>query len=255
MKIKNDNILILIFTISAIVVLGMLSIFDYNSGTNRLLRAIGREDVAEVQRLLDEGVDPNRDYPLPNAFYNFFEHSPDNPLTVACNTGNLAIVELLIEYGATAEPAKRDRSPLAETVLNYYQPDDLKIVESLLEHGARNDEEDYYECIFEAANMIPKVYDANKTNGTVFLGGYDEETAKGITEIVITLLEDRDINITTSGGNTLLMNAARSGHVSLVQYLLLQGCDATVENAGGKTALDYAIQGGHQEVVDLLNKK
>ena len=42
--------------------------------------------------------------------------------------------------------------------------------------------------MYTAAQMVPRVYDKTKANGTVFTGDYDEMTAKGITEIIDILL-------------------------------------------------------------------
>ncbi len=161
---------------------------------------------------------------------------------------------MLIEYGATAEDdGKSGWSPLQETLF-YYQTDDVEIVKLLLENGADPDfAEEYYNLpVFNAAEMRPKVFDKNKTNGTVFSTGYDVETAKKITEIVIILLDDKSINIKTSSGRTLLMYAAESGNIYLVDYLIANGSDVSIKDNRGKTAYDYAKQENNAEILALL---
>ena len=225
--------------------------------TQDLIDAIEAQDASKVTELLNEGLDPNAlSGPSKNIFRiinTFAEYSPQAPLAVACSTGNLEIVELLISYGATAEYQEgAGWSPLAETLF-YYHPDDLTIVKLLLENGAdiKQKEADWLP-VFQASRMIPRVYDAQRTNGTVFLEGYDEETANGIVEIVKCLMGDFDINDQTTTKTTLLMNAASVGNYALVEYLLSIGADSTLTDYNGKTAFDHAQEKGYADVAELL---
>lgn len=222
--------------------------------TQELIDAIELQDTQKVTELLENGVDPNAlSGPTNRLLNSFAEYSPIIPLSVACETGNLEIVELLISHGATA--AYREEaswSPLASTLF-YYQPNDVEIVKLLLENGADiKQEEANWLPVFRASRMTPSVFDAQKSNGTVFSTGYDEETAKGITEIVKCLLGDYDVNDQTRTKTTLLMNAAENGNYALVEYLLSIGADKTLKDYNDKTAYDHATENGFAEIAELL---
>lgn len=221
--------------------------------THRLIKAIQANDVTAVKELLDSGVDPNRTTMKPCKILELFETHAQRPLAIACDQGNLQIVQLLIDYGATAENREwTGWSPLRETLF-YYHPDDPQIVKLLLEHGASRDDAEVILPVFAAAKMIPKVYDAQKTNGTVFCTDYDQETAEGITEIVFLLLQDDSINITDDyAGGTLLILASRAENIYLIERLLDLGCDVSKEDAFGKTALDYAKETKNPVTIELL---
>ncbi len=224
------------------------------SKTEQLITAIESSDIETVKIMLNDGVDPNKTDVPTNRFWDFLETSPKRPLAVACEIGNKEIVELLIEYGATAEYIEGTGwSPLMETVW-YYQSDDVQIVELLLEHGADPIAVEGSDApLFVAAKMVPQVYDPMKTNGTVFLEGYDETTAQGITDIVISMLGERSINITSESGMTLLMCSAQSGNYTLAEYLVAHSCDKGAKDVSGKTALDYAVSNGYSEIIALLS--
>jgi Ankyrin repeats (3 copies) len=53
-------------------------------------------------------------------------------------------------------------------------------------------------------------------------------------------------------GDTLLIRAARMGHVELVRVLLAAQASVYVANMDGATALSEAMRGGHEEVAGLL---
>lgn len=219
-----------------------------------LIDAIRAEDIQKVAELLETGIDPNALTGPDNRILNVFsEYSPERPLSVACFIGNLELVELLISYGATAEYQEASGwSPLAETLF-YYQPDDVTIVTLLLENGADvTQKEADWLPVFRASLMVPKIYDRQKSNGTVFSSEYDEDTAQGITEIVKCLMGDFDINDQTNTKTTLLMNAASVGNYALAEYLLSIGADPSLKDYNDKTAYDIAVEKGHDNVASLL---
>jgi len=223
--------------------------------TEKLIKAIKSEDVVEVEKLLKSGINPQKTDVSPSWFWTLLEVTPTRPLAVACNIGNLEIVKLLIDYGATAEPIDGTGfSPLRE-VLFYYHPNDVEIVNILLENGANINEPEDMELVYIAAKMTPKVYDKHKTNGTVFASGYDENTAKGITNIVVTLLNERSINIVNEYGESLLILGVKRGNEYLVKYLLDNGADDSLVDYTGKSALDYAIQANNIEVIEILQSQ
>jgi ankyrin repeat protein len=223
--------------------------------TRKLLEAIKTEDVNKVKELLDEGIDPNETDVAPSKFWVFLETSPNRPLTIACDTGNLEIVELLIEYGATAEPIEgTGRSPLRQ-VLFYFQPDDVEIVKLLFENGASVEDGYSEDMVCFAALMEPRAFDKTKANGTVFEEGYDEMTAKGITEIIdILIMNGGSLDGTIRADKTVLIISVERENIYLTEYLLRAGCDTSIKDKHGKMALDYALESGNEELILMLNQ-
>ena len=176
-------------------------------------------------------------------------------MAVACDVANSEIVELLLAYGATGGHIEGSGwSPLM-TTLFHYEADDVKIVRPLLENGA---DSEYCESdvnpVFQAAWMRPWQSDREEKTELGAVVGYDEDAARDITEIVKMLLGERSVNILDSSNRTLLMRAAQSENLYLVQYLLEAGCPTDAVNAYGKTALDYAKETGNPELIALLSE-
>ena len=245
-----------ILLIGLVLVLALLARTLNPISPDRLIDAIKQEDVEEVRRLLEKGVNPNEPGGITNPFLRILsETSPDRPLSVACETGNLEVVKLLISYGATVEYQEgMGWSPLAATLL-HYQPDDVEMVKLLLKNGADiSQRENGWLPVYRASLMTPKKFDKATATGSVYSTGYDEETAKGITEIVKLLMGDFDINDQDENPTTLLMNAALRGNRELVEYLLSIGADPTLIDAHNKTAYDYAVKHGHTEIAEMLSE-
>lgn len=239
--------LLLICLVLAVIFYPMIK--QYGDTTD-LLDAISSEDRDEVERLLQEGVDPNKTDIPPSNYWSFWEISARRPLAIACGTGNLEIVQLLIEYGATAEYIDHTGwSPLRKTVF-YYDPDDEQIIRLLLANGADPDVEEVEEhTVFTAAEMYPMLRGSED-----FLTGYDEEIGGDITEIVQMLMVNQDIDLQSPLGNTVLMCAAIRGNVALAEYCIAQGCDVYLKNSQGKTAYDLAVEYGKRDVASLLEE-
>ena len=235
-----------------------------NRDSQKLIIAIiDEKNIDEVRRLLEQGVDPNVPDIPESKFYDFLEHLEWTPraypLSEACkyNVG-YEMVKLLIDYGTTADFSDKNvTSPLYCAVSNdYCYPDTLRVVELLVENGADvNRKEHGVYPVETAARMQPKKYNPGIKSNSDFEDGYDEETAKEITEVVKLLLErmgDYDIN-SGSYTFTLLMRAATRGNIDLAEYLLSIGADTTIETSEGhKTAYDLAIDNGHVELAELL---
>lgn len=233
--------------------IGLLFLLLMPTKTHRLIRAIESNDTTTVKALLDSGVDPNRTTVRPSKLLTLLETEAKRPLTIACDQGNLQIVQLLLDNGATAEQIDGTGWSPLRTTLFYYNPNDPEIVKLLLEHGASLNEKEDVLPVFAAADMTPQIFDSQKTNGTVFFDGYDQKTAEGITEIVFILLGDNSINITNSSGQTLLMIAIQRENIHLIKSLLNLQCDIGIKDLNGKTALDYARETNNSEIIALLD--
>ena len=243
--------LVVIFLLLAIVYVGICGYYHFT--TKELLQAIEAEDTLKVQELLDEGVDPNVLRVPPSKIWSFLEYSPDWPLSIACKTGNLKIVELLVNYGAIVEPSVEAGVTPLQATLFYFQPEDPEIVALLLKNGAKTEYPQNEKAVVSAAKMKPCVYDKTKANGTVFSTGYDEVTAMGITRIVDMLLEGTDID--TATGVALLTASIQQENVFLTSYLLEKGCNPTIADNCGKTPLDYAEETENVEIIRALKNQ
>ena len=248
MKRRRKRITIIIITILIL----MLLCYPFTSRlhSQRLIKAIRDEDIDKVEAILESGVDPNRtDVPI-SKFWYFVETSAQRPLSVACETHNYEIIQLLLKYGATTEYVEdAGPTPLMSTVWTYHSTN-LEIVKLLLQHGAdpSTDFSDSQLPVFVAAYNWPK-------NFSIEPPAYDEEIAKNITETVILLLGDSDINITTYNGDSLLHNATQKQNLYLVEYLINAGCDTTLRNNAGKTALDYALETQNEKLIALFDNQ
>ena len=134
--------------------------------SEQLIKAIELNDVEQISDFLNEGVDPNCPSMRSNWLYTMLERSPERPLSVACEKGDLEIVELLINYGATAELSESAGwSPLRSTLF-YCKPDDVAIIKLLLQHGATvNDEESGYLPVSVAKENRLQYYNALEQYG------------------------------------------------------------------------------------------
>lgn len=246
MKKKVVFIFILVLAFIMVLTIILLSLNSPYQKASDLTEAINAQNIDLVNQLLAEGVDPNQTNIPASGVWSFWEMSADRPICCACYNGNLEIIKMLIDHGATVDDQDNTGwSPLRE-VLFFYDSDDVEIVKLLLENGADPELiESDYNSIFAAADMYP--YSRENKNRS-----YESKTAEDITTIVQLLLADRSVNIQTEYGKTLLMLAAKRGNLHLVQYLLESGCDPTMTDWEGKTAADYAIAAGAEEVVDIL---
>ncbi len=61
-----------------------------------------------------------------------------------------------------------------------------------------------------------------------------------------------DPDLATTGGDTILHSAARTGYPRVIRLLLQKGGDAGARNGAGQTPLDIAIQGQKNDAAELL---
>lgn len=253
-KILQNKAFVALVVIVLVFAIMMVGFAFYRYDTKRLIKAIEEDDVATVEQLLEKGVDPNRPTEDSSWLDSFVEYTPRRPISVACDKGNIEIIRLLIDYGATAEEIEGyGWSPLRETLFRF-DPDDVEVVKLLLANGAEPDAPEVDELpAFVAAQMLPWASDPDTSK---YIREYDEATAKGITEIVIILLGDTSIDDTkySSMDRTLLIHAVVNENLYLADYLISQGCDLTIADCHDKTAMDYAIESGNEEMIALLRE-
>gem|GEM_PF-1690774 len=196
----------------------------------RLFAAIRQGDAATVKRMLDSGVSANSHEIMltrPRAEKHTEggkEYPGSSAIMIACESGNVVIMGLLIQHGAPINPgASSEPSPIMEAVEGRH----ADAVRYLLEHGARaNQISEYGEPII--------VYAVNQS---------DSDTIK--------LLLDHGADINAGKEKTLLMEAVSSSSSDVVKLLLERGADPNLRR-NGTTALEIAVQGYDDKIVDEL---
>jgi hypothetical protein len=92
----------------------------------------------------------------------------------------------------------------------------------------------------------------NLVFGTTFTPVLNLAISNSNTEIARLLIDKRaDLNATDIEGRTALMEAARCGSMSSVEFLLLHRADATITDNRGRTAIFY-LRGGDETLLQLL---
>lgn len=177
-------------------------------------RAVGVDNAAGVQRLIDRGFDPNqRD-----------EHGQTG-LILALREGSAKVTDLLIASPkVNVETRNRsDESPLMMAALK-----------------GRKD---------AVAKLIARDADINKTGWAPL----HYAATGGQVEVMKVLLEKSAfIDAESPNGTTPLMMAAMYGTPEAVKLLIDEGADLAMKNQQGMTALDFASKGNRPDAVALL---
>lgn len=187
-----------------------------------LHRAIIREDLMEIERILDTGDVPI-DVPDKYGFTGLMQ---------ASQKGYTDIMEILIRHGADVN-AKNDSGKTALMLACFAgQFDAVKLLRS---HGARYD-------------------DYDRGGSTPIHWAVDGGNVRLIEWIV---KDGADVNLRdhSHGWTPLIRCASVNGNRNVALTLLVCGAQVNVQDKDGKTALMVAIINGHQELVELLLQK
>jgi ankyrin repeat protein len=184
-----------------------------------LHRAIQKNDVDQVRKLIEEGADVNAK-----------DSSDRIPLGYAAEKGNMEIVELLISSGADVNgKGHDDQVPFVWAS----EVGHLDIAKLLILEGTDANARDNggSTCLIWAA-------------------------WKGRTELIQILLDaGADINAKDDASVTALHDAVRGGHKETVELLITEGADVNIfSTRGGGTPLEIAIHNGGEEIAELLRK-
>ena len=152
---------------AVLIAAGLIWSWPYRQA-ERMIDAIRRDDMAAVEQMLDAGVSPNQSTAPINGLWKYLnrlvESSPVYPLPVACYSGNLEMVQLLLDHGAEpalTEQENTDWSALSSAVLGSKHEDCVEIIRLLIAHGANpEDRKDYYLPV-ELASMEYPLDDAH----------------------------------------------------------------------------------------------
>ena len=182
-----------------------------------LCDAAGKNNIAEVRRLLDDGADPNQ-----------VGVKGTTALMFAAIAGHSQIVKALLDGGANPNQANTDghTALIAAVVVGHSQ-----IVKILLAGGANRNQ-------------------ANTDGSTALI----QAALAGHSQIVKALLDGgANRNQADANGNTALISAASKGHTQIVKALLAGGANPNQADANGFTALMAASMRWQVDVVKTLS--
>jgi len=226
-----------------------------NPPSDNILTYIIKGDIDSVNRLLDEGTDPNQK--VVNQY----------PLIAAIKTGNIDIINLLLQRGA--DPTIDDNDPLIKTIESLYGFSRPDIIISLVKAGADPNAKIYMRG--REGYMLPlllknKINNNNIIEKLLDLGANpDLKTEEGTPSLfyafdmgddIFNLFLDKgaDINTTSSYNNNILSFAiARLSNLDKIRMIVERGVNVNQLNNNGDSALVAAIQGSvSMEVIMYL---
>ena len=213
------------------------------------IQAVKKENLAEVERFIDEGVD-----------LELKDINGYTPLMHAVKQQNTELVKLLAEYGANVDTSDGlEDTPLvwASSMKNE------AIVKVLLGHGADPDKGNFTPLMWAAyyGNLpLVKIFLESRANlnsrtnegWTALMWAAERGNLQVIWEL---LKRGASVNMQNNKGQTALMLAAGRGKIGSVGLLLNKGGDAFVVDFNKKTAADYARFKQRNEVLQILEKE
>jgi len=232
-----------------------------------LFRAIDKDDINTVKKLIKEGVDVNACWKGYTPLTYLIEVMKYDDCDSCDYKETKEIARLLVEAGADVN-AKLNDWPLLLEAVGF---GDINLVKLFLEHGANISETNdlgqnaliiavSYGDYNMAKFLIDNGIDVNKKDedGVTAL----MEAAYGDrTDIVDLLIKAHaDVNARHVGDITALMEACDNCSISdrdsveLVTKLIEAGADVNAVNEYGKTALSYAMKGKSPKVIEVLLK-
>ena len=274
---------ILIIIVAGLILVGVAVTMFLNSNyyySQKLISAIKEEDIITVQKIIEKKPTCINTYPsiTSKGWHSAMNWRVCYPLNEACGTGNIELIELLIENGADVN-CNDGLTPLSITynskVDNWYE-----ISQILIENGASLDyateysgkissvlqdivqnrpgaslsgyEPDNEEEVIKAFNYALENCDHNNVNWMRVL---QHSVSNDRIEIVKLLLDQGYCTVNdTSVGMTALMFATRDSTIEMVQLLLDYGADKSIKSTDGKTAYDYAVQFNKKDIIALLEE-
>lgn len=257
--------------------------FTYKNSTGLLGHALKWGDDLLLEALLSRGVNPNRKPEMVSpplciaaregsvsatkllldtrrAIVHAKDTAGRTPLSYAAENGVEALVQQLLDAGATDLGGDKDRL----TPLDYAVKSRSKgIIRLLLETGLVDVDNRRIVFVDAVKNRAEDVVEALLYSGRAYFDPQDEgyctalrwAAMKGDIGVVNLLLDAGavDTNAGDEMSRTALMNAAETGHEGVVNLLLDSGAvDTNARDVISRTALMYAAINGHEGVVRLL---
>lgn len=279
MKKKIITVVAIIF--GYLILIGVAVGLFFNSNyyySKKLVSAIWEENITQIQEIIKKKPSCINAYPSITSkwWHGVMDWRICYPLNDACATGNIEIVELLIENGADVN-CNDGLTPLSIVYQN--KADNWYAMSKLLiESGTSLDYITDY-----SGGKSSVLQDIVKVRSGAALPGYvpesNEEVIKAFNyalenvnhnnvnwmhvlqhsvtndriEIVKLLLDQKycDVN-DTSIERTALMFAAMDSTPEMVQLLLDYGADKSIKTPEGETAYDFAVKFDNKEIMAML---
>lgn len=194
-----------------------------HSREDALLDAVLKDDFEEVEYQLKHGASPN------------YARGQKTPLLVACEKGNLDIVELLLESGANASYKNAKGQNALMVAAKVSKNDD--ILRMLINKGYAN------------------VNDADNEGKTVLMYAVQNPNLQIVNFIIDeSVAASANYNHADIHGMTVAMYAAKDGKAKALQALIKKcsGIEWNMTDNPGNNVLTYAIQSGDMDTVHTV---
>lgn len=210
----------------------------------RLLQALGNDDVAEANRLLELGARPDL----------VFTSQGMTPIMAA---ESAVMAQVLLDRGADPMAVDADGGSALHYAVSRPKAPELIVffTDNGVDPNLRGWESE--PAIFVAANYFYETRafepDLVFTDDSILV---DQSTSHGraspraVLEALVS--SGADINARDDSDNTLLMNAAVQDNSEMVKLLLELGADKSLKTSDGTTAQDLAYQLGRRYIYQLL---
>lgn len=227
----------------------------YVQNESLLMFAIKHQNKRAVSVLVEAGA------PL-----NVANGKGNTPMSTASHKGNIEIMKILINGGATVNAHAGSNSG-STALIQAAHFGHLEAVKLLLAHGAAPDyanakgttalmrsAQEGYDHISTALIETGKV-DVNRKNlegmNALMLG-----SQRGHSSTVLLLIQEgASMDDRTTQGSTALMLACKRGHTAVVQVLVEQGSEIMMRDRRGRTAFETAINREHFSLLHCLTSK
>lgn len=166
---------------------------------------------------------------------------------------SLEVATLLLEHGADPNQKGAYDKPLTTIAV---QTSNYALAEVLVLHGGLFDDEGAlgwgYPQNFESmASKDPDFAAREHLEGKTLMDIYLERP-KAAGGLVIALLPYVDANVKSSSGEPLLLDAIRTGNITLVHALVEHGSDLSTQDNEGLTVLHYAVKDSREDLIQFL---
>ena len=194
------------------VTMGIVAVVEYSSD---LSRAVADEEVDAVRELLIKGAKVNDKED---------SYRKITPLFVAVETGNIEIIQLLLDHGAKVNARDAEKQT---PIMRLEEDATPELVELLVRYGAKID-------VADKSGNTPLILAA----------------ASAKVEVVKALIDSgADVRAKNKAGRTALMNAAENDDLEAVRLLLESGSEVNARDDEGESAWDLT---SNDEIEELL---